>query len=293
MSKNISPVMENWPSQMVNCLNLYQTMKLELHRMMTCIDLTDGTWLNAIRDGFFRFGNSDYLQCFCCGLQVPIDLLHKDVVSYHASFSPKCSFVLKREPNLILRIDTPGIHRYGDPKILADRDAEVATLQPISSITQAEEDQVIQIYSEKKTLNPEKVFQLYQLRVNRVFSFKKCSLSIKFKNWFVESGFFWTGSNRIVQCAFCRLAVDGQLKNHPSETHSLLSPDCPYANEERFIVERHLCCVCLVQTHQMLYLPCNHLAVCVSCDNTLSRLGQENCPVCRTSIDGRIKVIKP
>ncbi|XP_053214885.1 uncharacterized protein LOC128398093 [Panonychus citri] len=276
---------------MTGCLRTYSIMKQELNRMMSCIDLNE-RWFDAVKDGFFRFKDADYLQCFCCGLQIAFEFLDEDVVALHASFSPSCSFVLKKEPNLMHRIEGD-LHRYSDAVQVQEIDDETSISLPISSLVRSTDGQILQVFSETKILNPEKVFQLYQLRINRHWSFAGSRLTPRQRDWFVESGFFWTGSNRIVQCAFCRLAIDGKLSKLPGEVHNHFSPDCPYANKDSYEAERHLCCVCLFKTTQVLYSPCNHLAVCCSCDSTLKRLGQESCPICRRNVQCRIKVIRP
>jgi hypothetical protein len=46
------------------------------------------------------------------------------------------------------------------------------------------------------------------------------------------------------------------------------------------------CCVCMDAAPSVLYLPCKHVKVCEGCDDQLAK--RDICPVCRTSIEGRI-----
>ena len=102
----------------------------------------------------------------------------------------------------------------------------------------------------------------------------------------------FSGSNRIVQCAFCRIAIYDVVRGYPSIIHKKLSTDCPYSLEERYDAERSFCCVCLIKSHQVLYRPCNNLTVCAECDQTSFSI-DNSCPICRSEISRRIYVIKP
>ena len=44
----------------------------------------------------------------------------------------------------------------------------------------------------------------------------------------------------------------------------------------------HLCVVCMDNERSCLYVPCNHLAVCVECDAGIMAASQP-CPMCNTS----------
>ena len=48
--------------------------------------------------------------------------------------------------------------------------------------------------------------------------------------------------------------------------------------------DSHLCVVCMDEERGVLYVPCNHLAVCVECDAGIMAASQP-CPMCNTEID--------
>eukprot|EP01084_Bolivina_argentea_P158564 276190_1 len=57
------------------------------------------------------------------------------------------------------------------------------------------------------------------------------------------------------------------------------------------------CVVCDDNEKTIVYLPCNHLAVCQKCDAELSKINlaehqndKESCPICRSQIIKRVKV---
>ena len=56
------------------------------------------------------------------------------------------------------------------------------------------------------------------------------------------------------------------------------------------------CVSCLDNEKTVVYLPCNHLAVCQKCDQQMSQSNLENpnqmesCPICRSQIMKRVNV---
>ena len=52
----------------------------------------------------------------------------------------------------------------------------------------------------------------------------------------------------------------------------------------------HLCVVCMDSERSCLYVPCNHLAVCVECDVDIMAASLP-CPMCNTAIDREGSVV--
>ena len=52
----------------------------------------------------------------------------------------------------------------------------------------------------------------------------------------------------------------------------------------------HFCVVCMERERGVLYLPCNHLAVCVECDLGIEAASMP-CPMCQTLIDRDSSVV--
>ena len=50
------------------------------------------------------------------------------------------------------------------------------------------------------------------------------------------------------------------------------------------MADEDLCVVCMDRERSCLYVPCNHLAVCVECDAGIMAASQP-CPMCNTEID--------
>ena len=48
--------------------------------------------------------------------------------------------------------------------------------------------------------------------------------------------------------------------------------------------DEHLCVVCMDNERSCLYVPCNHLVVCVECDSDIMAACLP-CPMCNTTID--------
>lgn len=284
-----SPILEIWTCPRLKAsLEKYLFMKQEMNRFLSCPGLP-GKWHQAFKNGFFK--KDDCIQCFSCGLEIDMTLFNDDVPSIHSSFSPNCAFLSRRDPSLQMK-KTNAIYTYSQtPVIDMASGINIPLKLQVTRIVKADNG-LIQIFSDDFVVNPEKVYHLFRIRMNRTFSFALSPPPIHHRNYFVESGFFWTGFERVVQCAFCRIAFDGKLPGHPIIAHKKLSPDCPFIAESTFETDRNKCCVCLTKTHSILYLPCAHLAVCTDCDEVLLR-NKKPCPICRAIITKRISVMKP
>ena len=55
-------------------------------------------------------------------------------------------------------------------------------------------------------------------------------------------------------------------------------------NDDYHDPDGHLCVVCMDNERSCLYVPCNHLAVCVECDEDI-KAASLPCPMCNTAID--------
>lgn len=52
-----------------------------------------------------------------------------------------------------------------------------------------------------------------------------------------------------------------------------------------------ICMICADNPREIMYIPCNHIVICVSCDKELySRHFKRNCIVCRREIKNRFRV---
>uniref|UniRef100_A0A158P576 Uncharacterized protein n=1 Tax=Tetranychus urticae TaxID=32264 RepID=A0A158P576_TETUR len=91
------------------------------------------------------------------------------------------------------------------------------------------------------------VYQLFQMRENRTFSFQHSKYTILEANTFVESGFFYCGFGYIFQCAFCVLSFDTKLRSNPSLIHKHLYPGCPFSTASKYENDRNNCVVGLVE----------------------------------------------
>ena len=54
--------------------------------------------------------------------------------------------------------------------------------------------------------------------------------------------------------------------------------------------DEHLCVVCMDNERSCLYVPCNHLVVCVECDADIMAASLP-CPMCNTAIDREESVV--
>ena len=281
-------IIENWTCpKLKDSLETYLQMKQERNRSLSC----SGRWHSAFKNGFFL--KDDSLQCFCCGLQIGSELFEYNIPSLHTKYSPHCTFLTEKEPNLRLEWVDNFATYCSKPVIHSGSEVQPPLTLSIVRLCETDDGKILQINTDDFIINPERVFQLFRIRMNRVFSFATSPPPIHHRNWLIENGFFWTGSLKIIQCAYCRIAIDGRLRVNPLIIHRQLSPECPFLSEDKFDAERNLCCVCLTKSQSILYMPCAHLACCADCDHILSLKSSRLCPICRTKIEKRIIVIKP
>ena len=74
--------------------------------------------------------------------------------------------------------------------------------------------------------------------------------------------------------------VKQELTNDLAKSHQQQHADMLKDNDE------HLCVVCMDNERSCLYVPCNHLVVCVECDaNVIMAAAQPCCPMCNAAID--------
>ena len=166
-------------------------MAQEEHRSISC----SGRWQSAVANGFFQ--KDDYLQCFCCGLRIGLEMISYDIPTLHSLYSAECSFLKGREPNLKLTF-ADALNTYCTSPII---DHEVRQPEPLSlqvvRLFEEASGEIMQVLTDEEVINPERVFRLFQIRSNRIFSFAASPPPQRQRNWLIKSGFFWTGSKKV------------------------------------------------------------------------------------------------
>lgn len=126
------------------------------------------------------------------------------------------------------------------------------------------------------------------------------------------AGFFYTQIADQVACIDCGLHLRAWKSHHnPLLEHSSWSPDCTFVKKLKDLSiisskrvnaaaaaagqetgasvnaspEHYLCKICFEKTCELLFLPCAHLCVCLTCSVKVAK-----CPLCRASITAFVKV---
>ena len=132
------------------------------------------------------------------------------------------------------------------------------------------------------------------------------------------AGFFYTGYGDATICYCCGNGLKKwQVTDDPYEEHAKHFPDCRHLREmkrkpyiekvqenkkknrlQRFfpaIFQRQQivstspeCIVCTSTERQVLFQPCRHVAICISCSQNLNK-----CCICRTEIEEKIRIFAP
>lgn len=293
----ISPCIENWTSiEAKKSLKKFMKMKLLDNRLESFAnsEYTGKQICMAIYDGLYLSDDKKFFVCFSCGLHIPTTLSDLNINHLHKTFNPDCAYLKREELGLKLWYDgNSGFSYYCVPKEMNFTFQE--NFIKLIKLERQSMNTVVKSVTTKTPhmLNPMKVYQLFQIRENRFYTFRNSGCPIEKANRFVESGFYYVGYGSIVQCAFCSLAFSGDNSRHPAFLHKFFYPDCPFLTLSKYKTEREYCCVCLVEPRKILYLPCQHLVTCPDCDHKLVQQNKMDCPLCRSSITLRINCISP
>ncbi|VDI62401.1 Hypothetical predicted protein [Mytilus galloprovincialis] len=77
-----------------------------------------------------------------------------------------------------------------------------------------------------------------------------------------------------------------QVNNEPASDPELELSVRSLEEENQNLKDQQTCKICLDEPIAIVFLPCGHLAACVTCAPALRR-----CPICRTFIKGTVKAI--
>uniref|UniRef100_A0A158P526 RING-type domain-containing protein n=1 Tax=Tetranychus urticae TaxID=32264 RepID=A0A158P526_TETUR len=292
----VNPSIENWTDpEAIESLKKFLRMKLIDHRFNS-FDGSPYTLeqkCTAAYDGFYLSSNKRNFVCFSCGIHIPTTLANFKITNLHKTFSPDCAYCKREELGLKLWQDgNSGFSYFCVPKKM-EFGYQENLIKMVKLVKKSFNTIEKSLTSSSYILNPMKVYQLFQIRENRYYSFKNSTCPIEKVNAFVESGFYYLGYQNIVQCAFCSLAFRGNNPRHPSVIHRFFYPGCPFLTLERYRIDREYCIICLVEPRRILYLPCKHLITCEGCDDRLLDQNQDDCPLCRTAIIIRLTCISP
>uniref|UniRef100_A0A158P5M1 RING-type domain-containing protein n=1 Tax=Tetranychus urticae TaxID=32264 RepID=A0A158P5M1_TETUR len=291
----LTPSIENWSCpEALQTLKKFMRMKFLENRFdsFSGFDLKRSKVYSAVYDGFYLSDDKAFFVCFCCGLHIPTSLADLNIVDLHCTFSLNCAYLKHEELGLKVWYDVASRFAY----YCVPRRIECNYQQTLIKIFRLEKQStntIVKSVTSKQMVNPNKVYQLFQMRENRTFSFQHSKYTTLEANTLVESGFFYCGFGYIVQCAFCALSFDGKLRSNPSLIHKHLYPGCPFLTASKYENDRNNCVVCLVEPRKVLYSPCNHLVTCVACNERLKQKNMLLCPVCRSAIGMRINCISP
>ncbi|CCA61364.1 hypothetical protein AV955_gp007 [Diadromus pulchellus ascovirus 4a] len=95
-----------------------------------------------------------------------------------------------------------------------------------------------------------------------------------------------------VVCSHCNLKLnDWKCSDDPEICHRELRPKCIFSKKdvvEKAAVNRNMeCVICLDETKNVAYLPCGHVATCLSC--SIKQIDRK-CPLCSSQYVSKFRV---
>lgn len=276
-----SYIIKNWTETERQHLKLAFALKFRRARArgipayQSFYDTLSSTGLYITLDGRF-------LRCYCCALKIPLGMAwfaeHHDcleglngLAEIHQTYSSSCYYV-----NGYIKDFDPQLD--GDLIIFNRIPFNQRTIPSQPTFTDRELTGYIDeefgppgvTISDGNLLNPMMIYKLLQFRENRKYSFSNSCLSEEKKNQMVDDGLYYVGYHNVIQCAYCHIAFKYNEKMSPHDVHIYLNPKCIYLSKEQTDNDE-LCCCCLSENANVLYLPCNHFNVCKKCDKRLKK----------------------
>ena len=280
-----SASMERWSPEQLAELNKILELKFLGNRLVS-FSQPEQEIITLAKHGFYQ--SSDYYECFSCGFRITNDIISNEdqrtLEEFHRDAGLECSYRIGLEPSLQLSLRTQAKDQYviynssalhneikmrEELQRLRNIPNRIPLYIPTSTLIRVggeEGEYVLKSEFNRLVMNPEKIYKLYQLRMNREYSFRSTDLPIHVKNGYIDAGFFYTGFRMVVQCAFCCIAYTTHLARHPMMMHGLFNPNCPFLVNDSFEIDRNLCHICFDVSQEVLYLPCRHLIACNDCD---------------------------
>lgn len=124
---------------------------------------------------------------------------------------------------------------------------------------------------------------------SRLETYKDWPISMVQKpNDLAKAGYFYTGCGDIIKCFHCGTSLKNLLPtDNVNQLHTAKYDKCEflqmYSDKDESVNLN--CKICMVNELSVLFMPCKHLACCMSCS-----LAIEECCICRKEISGYFKV---
>jgi len=267
-------------------------MQIEENRLRTFNEKWPHNFITGkelAKAGFFFTKVGDCVRCAFCGVTVGKWEPHDDAFEEHKKWEPRCRFV-------------QGIDRKNVPL----RRIEIDDCGHSNSRRTEEE------------IKPKYKYPFYSDISARLDSFKEWPINLKQRpEDLANAGLFYTGNGDHTICFHCGEGLRRWEENDiPWVEHANFFPDCPYVIAMKYkerlgtvdsqttqqkpienasepsdesaapeIDDNIVCTLCYSQKRSVLFLPCKHLLSCGQCSTRL-----DSCPLCRSKLEGCIKV---
>lgn len=250
--------------------------------------------------GLYFYKKPDHVKCYFCSIDLSDFEPGDDVLKEHLKFSPNCP-LLRRRKTLNIPWDAKELDKILPPESIDECGSK----------------------RKKSRVEDDVAYPEYRLPSARLKSFEYWPIGIKQKPAdLIEAGFFYSGQSDITVCFSCGVYIGKWEKNDDPwlEHKNLMVKECSYLkmNQDQVThaekkvelmkqsssgsdqsskseavssetkIDFDTCCkICMAKKSSVVFLPCQHVAVCGSC---LFGIG-ENCPICRSPIEKTIPLI--
>lgn len=143
------------------------------------------------------------------------------------------------------------------------------------------------IHKKMSRFCPMYLYENFTKKQDRLETFKTWTGAFKNTEKLAASGFVHLGYKNVVQCYSCKIKLgEWDEKDDPFIEHKRLNERCLHMLNMEKQKNHYICDICLDREKNTCFLPCAHVVCCIDCCANIT----EECPVCKTIIEQKIRI---
>lgn len=235
---------------------------------------------DMVSAGFFFTGNEDHCRCFFCGGGLRNWEPGDQPWTEHARWYQNCAFVRSCKGDIFIQdvqtnsmqIEIVKKNELSNPSTPLDDFRNIPAVRSVSQFGY-DEKLVKEAYDTLKKDRKSDITSTALLET--IFNIEEKSNHTQENSNITKPGMEESQS-----------AITTQVNNEPASDPEPELSVRSLEEENQNLKDQQTCKICLDEPIAIVFLPCGHLAACVTCAPALRR-----CPICRTFIKGTVKAI--
>ncbi|XP_063447554.1 baculoviral IAP repeat-containing protein 7-B-like [Mytilus trossulus] len=239
---------------------------------------------DMVSAGFFFTGNEDHCRCFFCGGGLRNWEPGDQPWTEHARWYQNCAFVRNcKGERFILDVQTNNIQAQ-----IVEKNELPNTITPVDDIRNIPAVKTVSQFGYDKKLVKEAYDTLKKAGTADITStvLLEAIFNLEEKRKETQENSNKTKPQMAESQSAAGTAITTKVNNEPAIDPELELSVRSLEEENQNLKDQQTCKICLDEPIAIVFLPCGHLAACVTCAPALRR-----CPICRTFIKGTVKAI--